>query len=132
MRFHRYNAFLSTQLSFQDIQNILGRKSYQQLINHFKDRSDEMIRPAVFDAELEINKDAYDMAMKSFVVCKHHDSYDVIVYTCDGRQPYRKGNYFIREGRGYLAYTGLINHDDYSLESMEILQDVLANESSNV
>ena len=132
MRYHNYNKFLATQLSFHDIENILGSESHQQLINHFKDRSDKMIRPAVFEAEEVLNEDAYNMAMNSFVVCKHSSSYDVIVYTCDGSQPYRKGNYFIRDGRGYLAYTGFINHDNYDLASMVVLKDELANEASNV
>ena len=128
MRFHRYNAFLSTQLSFNDVENILGKEKHKQLINHFKDRSDKMLYPAVFEAEEELNKDAYDMAMNSFVVCKQKDTYDVIVYTCDGKQPYRKGNYFISsDGRSYLAYTGTINIKDYDIDKMKTLQSVLYN-----
>ena len=132
MRLHKYNSFLSTQLSFPEIEDILGSEDHQQLINHFKDRSDKMIRPAVFEAEEELNKDAYDMSMNSFVVCKQNETYDVIVYTCDGTKPYRKGNYFTRDGRSYLAYTGLVQIDDYDLESMERLKDVLASKTSIV
>ena len=127
MRLHRYNAFLSTQLSFHDIDEIIGSESHQQLINHFKDRSDKMIRPAVFEAEEELNKEAYDMSMNSFFVCKQNETYDVIVYTCDGKQPYRKGNYFTKNGRSYLAYTGLIQIENYDLGSMKRLKDVLIN-----
>ncbi len=93
MRFHSYNRFLSSQLSFQDIQRILGEEDHKYLIDHFGES------PAVFDAELVLNEEAYDMAMNSFVVCKHSSSYDVIVYTCDGRQPCRKGNYFIKDSQ---------------------------------
>ena len=128
MRFHEYNNFLTTQLSFQEIEDILGSESHQQLISHFKDHSDEMIRPAVFVAEKSLNKEAYDIAMNSLVVCKQNKTFDVIVYTCDGKQPYRKGNYFVKNGRGYLAYTGLVQIEDYDLSGMEVLKDVLTNE----
>ena len=126
MRYHKYINFLSSQLSFHDIENILGSKSHQQLIDHFSEK------PAVFEAEAGLNKDAHDMAMNSFVVCKQNETYDVIVYTCDGKQPYRRGNYFIREDRSYLAYTGFINPDDYEFSSMSLLKDVISNEASSV
>ena len=132
MRLHRYNAFLSTQLSFHDIDEIIGSESHQQLINHFKDRSDKMIRPAVFEAEEELNSKAHNMAMNSHVVCNQSNSYDVIVYTCDGTQPYRKGNYFVRNGKSYLAYTGVVDIEDYDLTSMKSLKDVIADCSQSV
>ena len=125
MRFHNYNKFLSSQLTFSDIQNILSEDEYNQLVNHFKDRSDEMIRPAIFEAEEDLNKEAHNMAMNSHVVCRQNETYDVIVYTCDGKLPYRKGNYFMKEGVGYLAYTGVINAEDYDMSNMKTLREVL-------
>ena len=120
MRLNRYNGFLSTQLYLHDIDDILDSESQQQLINHFGER------PAIFEAEEEFNKDAHNMAMNSYVVCKQPNSYDVIVYTCDGTQPYRKGNYFVRDGNSYLAYAGVLDIKDYDLTSMKVLKDVIA------
>jgi len=128
MRFHMYNQFLTTQLTFQDIEELLGSEKHNQLIDHFKVCSDEMIRPAVFEAEKSSNKKAYDMAMNSFFVCKQGETYDVIVYTCDGKQPYRKGNYFVKDSKGYLAYTGLVQIEDYDISNMKVLSDVLTDE----
>jgi hypothetical protein len=119
MRYHKYNNFLSTQLSLKCIEDILGVESHQLLINHFGEK------PAVFEADDALNKEAHDMAMNSFVVCKQKVTYDVIVYTCDGKQPYRRGNYFIKEGRSYLAFTGFVNHDDYNFSSMKTLKDFI-------
>lgn len=121
MRFHRYNNFLKTQLSYQDVKNILGDEDTKSLIDHFGNM------PAVFEADAELNKTAYDMAMNSRFVCKQGDTYDVIVYTCDGKMPYRKGNYFTVEDRRYLAYKEIIT-DFEGLTDMTTLVNVLANE----
>jgi hypothetical protein len=126
MRYDNYNIFLSSQISFPKVKKMLGDESHKRLISHFGEN------PAVFEAEVDINKEAYDMAMNSFVVCKHADSCDVIVYTCDRVQPYRKGNYFTRNDRSYLAYTGVVSIEDYDLTKMKTLKDVISNEQSIV
>ena len=106
MRFHAYNQFLGTQLP------MLG-SSYQDLVDHFGDT------PAVFEAESELNEIAYNKAMNGHFVCKTGDTYDVIVYTCDGTSPYTRGNLFMHEGTKYLAINGNVSSDDYDLNNME-------------
>ena len=118
MRYHMYNQFLGTQVQTLNVKNMLG-DSYQELVNHFGSI------PAVFEAESELNETAYNKAMKSHFVCKSGDTYDVIVYTCDGTSPYIRGNFFMHEGVNYLAITGKVLHDNYDLNSMDQLEDVI-------
>ena len=119
MRFITYNKFLGTQLPTFNVKNMLG-EDYQELVNHFGNV------PAVFEAESELNEVAYNKAMQSHFVCKTGDTYDVIVYTCDGIRPYTRGNFFMHEGVGYLAINGNVSHDDYDLGSMQQLKDVIS------
>lgn len=119
MRKHKYIQFLSTQLHPQDVKNMLGEDNYQDLVNYFGKI------PAVFEAENESNKIAYEKAMSSHFLRKVGDTYEVIVYTCDGTTPYIKGNYFKHRDRHYLAMSGNVCHEDYDLNSMDQLKDVI-------
>ena len=119
MRYHMYNQFLGTQLPVLNVKNMLG-EDYGELVNHFGDV------PAVFEAELELNEVAYNKAMQSLVVQKSGETWDVIVYACDGVIPYVRGNYFVHEGVGYLAINGVVDHEEYDLGSMDQLKDVLS------
>ena len=121
MRFHMYNQFLGTQLPSLDVKNMLG-DDYQELVSYFGDA------PAVFEAEPELNEIAYNKAMQGHFVCKTGDTYDVIVYTCDGISPYTRGNLFMHEGVKYLAINGNVSSDDYDLNNMEQLRDVMSRE----
>lgn len=118
MRFDMYNQFLSTQLPVLNVKNMLG-EDYSELVNHFGDV------PAVFEAERELNEIAYNKAMQGFVVKKSGETWDVIVYACDGDSPYVRGNYFMNEGVSYLAINGVVNHEEYDLSRMDQLKDVL-------
>lgn len=118
MRYHMYNQFLGTQVNTLNVKNMLG-DSYQELVNHFGSI------PAVFEAESELNEAAYNKAMQSHFVCKSGDTYDVIVYACDGTSPYIRGNFFMYEGVNYLAINGKVLHDNYDLNSMDQLEDVI-------
>ena len=84
-----YNQFLGTQLPTLNVKNMLG-EDYLALVDHFGDV------PAVFEAESELNEVAYNKAMQSLVVTKNGETYDVIVYACDGVSPYVRGNFFYR------------------------------------
>ena len=114
-----YNKFLGTQLPTLNVKNMLG-DDYQKLVSYFGDT------PAVFEAEPELNKMACDKAMQGHFVCKSGDTYDVIVYTCDGISPYTRGNFFMHEGVRYLAINGNVDHNDYDLNNMEQLKDVIS------
>ena len=118
MRKHNYIQFLSTQLHPLNVNNMLG-ESYQDLVDYFGKI------PAVFEAEDGLNKIAYDKAMSSHFLRKVGDTYEVIVYTCDGTTPYVKGNYFKHHDKHYLAMIGNVQYDDYDLNSMDQLKDVI-------
>ena len=118
MRFHRYNQFLATQLSVLNVRNMLG-ESYGELVDYFGGV------PAVFEAESESNRDAYDKAMNSLFVRESGETYDVLVYGCDGVEPYCRGNFFRHEGVSYLAMSGKVSMGDYDLSSMRVLRDVI-------
>ena len=119
MRFHMYNQFLGTQLPVLDVKNMLG-EDYRALVDHFGDV------PAVFEAESELNEVAYNKAMQSLVVSKSGETWDVIVYACDGVSPYVRGNFFYHEGVSYLAINGVVNHEEYDFVKMDQLKDVLS------
>lgn len=119
MRFHMYNQFLGTQLPLSGVREMLG-EDYESLVDYFGGV------PAVFEAEKELNEIAYNKAMQGFVVKKSGETWDVIVYACDGVNPYVRGNYFMNEGVGYLAINGVVNHEEYDLNKMDLLKDVLS------
>jgi hypothetical protein len=114
-----YNQFLGTQLPVLNVKNMLG-EDYQGLVDHFGDV------PAVFEAESELNEVAYNKAIQSLIVSKSGETYDVIVYACDGVSPYVRGNYFVNEGVGYLAINGVVNHEEYDLSKMKTLGEVIS------
>jgi len=116
-----YNQFLGTQLPTLDVKNMLG-DVYQDLVDHMGGV------PTVFEAEPELNEVAYNKAMQGHFVCKTGDTYDVIVYTCDGTTPYTRGNLFMHEDVMYLAINGNVSSDDYELNNMERLKDVMSKE----
>ena len=123
MRYHMYNQFLGTQIHPLNIKNMLGN-NYQDLVDHFGNV------PAVFEAEAELNEVAHNKAMKSHFVCKTGNTYDVIVYACDGTNPYVRGNFFAHEGVNYLAINGKVLHDNYDLSNMDQLEDVIRKEEN--
>jgi len=118
MRFHRYNQFLSTQLSLSNVKDMLG-ESYEDLVNYFGRV------PAVFEVDEERNRDAYDKVMNILFVRESGETYDVLVYGCDGVEPYCRGNFFRHGGVSYLAMSGKVDMGDYDLESMRVFRDVI-------
>lgn len=120
MRMHQYGQFLSSQLSYDDIVSILGEEDFSRLNKHLGGY------PAIFSADSETNEEAHKMAMNSKYVCSNDMSDDVVVYTCDGKDPLRKGTYFVREGKSYLAYCGNPNIDFNRFDELPVLSDVLS------
>jgi hypothetical protein len=94
-------------------------ESYNELVNYFGSV------PAVFEVDEERNRDAYDKAMNSLFVRESGETYDVLVYGCDGAEPYCRGNVFSYEGVSYLAMSGKVNMLDYDLKSMRVFKDVI-------
>ena len=50
----------------------------------------------------------------------------MLLYTCDGNNPLRKGTYFVREGKSYLAYCGNPNIGFNRFDKLPVLSDVLS------
>lgn len=109
MRLRKYVEFLSTQLVFDDVVGLIGEDGFEKLSKHMGEK------PAVFCAEKDVNEEAWSMMMGSKVVCENGRGYDVVVYTCDGTNPYRKGVTFEVGGKSYLAYCGDpgISHEEF-------------------
>ena len=119
MRYYTYNQFLATQLHPLNVKNMLG-EDYQSIVDYFGSV------PAVFEADPDLNMAAYNKAMQSLFLQKSGETYDVIVYTCDGVSPYVRGNFFTHEGVDYLAINGKVVHEYYDLGSMARLKDVIS------
>lgn len=119
MRYHEYNQFLTTQLRYQEVLDLMGKDLLEGLKRHLGGM------PAIFCADIDVNEKAYDMAAKSFYMCGNRRGDDVIVYTRDGNDPWRKGTYFEMGGRSYLAYCGRVEMDSNEIEKLPSLNDVL-------
>ena len=128
MRMHQYGKFLASQLNYGEIISLLGEDGFNSLKKHMNGY------PAIFSADSDSNEEAHKMAMNSKYICSNDMSDDVVVYTCDGKEPFRKGTYFVREGKSYLAYCGDPNIDSNQFDDLPVLRDVLSarlEESSN-
>lgn len=120
MRMHEYGKFLSSQLNYGEIVSLLGEDGFNSLKKHMGGY------PAIFSADSDSNEEAHKMAMNSKYICSNDMSDDVIVYTCDSKEPFRKGTYFVREGKSYLAYCGDPNIDGKQFDELPVLSDVLS------
>lgn len=120
MRLHAYNEFLSTRINTLTVIELLGKENYNLLLQHFGEKD-----VAVFEADEDTNKAAFNKAMGSWFVGMSNDTYDVIVYTKDGTDSFRKGNYFSVDGKNYLAYAGKPDMSQYQLSKHEYLLKVL-------
>ena len=126
MRTQQYIHFLSKQMNLIDIKNTLGADRYERLRNHFGGAKDL----AVWQVNEDEGKEALEKAMSSRFVCKAGNTYDIIVYTKDGTDCYRRGNYFTNAGKSYLAFGGgSLDIENYVLESMPTLIDTIVEES---
>ena len=120
MRMHQYNKFLSTQLNHDEIVSLLNEEGFNNLKKHMGGH------PAIFNADSNLNEVAHKMAMNSKYICSNDMSDDVVVYACDGINPFRKGTYFVRKGKSYLAYCGDPNIDNNQFDELPVLSDVLS------